>query len=145
MTNHYEELMKKAMSLAEKKAYDYSQANDRFSNFKRAAVLVSWFTDPVDQVFACMIGIKITRKAELVSGKTPNFESLADTDIDLVNYCALWGAYGASKIVVGDDRDEPNPLPLQAPFQVRDPQCAICGKVSSTWGEVMYHVCKGPK
>lgn len=93
MDNPYDQLMREAMALHDKKRHDYSTENDRFSNFTRTAEIVSWFKNPIDQVFACMIGNKICRLAELRNGKKPNNESIRDSHIDLINYAALWGSY----------------------------------------------------
>jgi len=91
--NHYETLMKEAMELHERKAHDYSKEGDKFSNFTRAAEPVSWFKNPIDQVFICMIMIKIARLAELRNGKEAKNESKRDSHIDLINYSALWGSF----------------------------------------------------
>lgn len=80
----------------EKKNADYSDGDDRFSNFNFSAELIKHFNDPIDQVFAGIIGIKLGRISALRnSGKTPNNESLLDSYIDLTNYCGLWYAYHA--------------------------------------------------
>src|SRR5688572_8691044 len=89
----YAKIMQDAMALHERKAHDYAADNDKYSNFTRAAEIVSWFKEPIDQVFACLIAIKLARTAELRNGKSPNNESIRDTDVDRVNYEALWGAY----------------------------------------------------
>lgn len=89
----FHQLMQDAIELHDAKSHDYASDSDKYSNFKRAAVLVSWFKDPVDQVFACMIGIKLARLAELRNGKEPKNESRRDTSLDLVNYAGLWGGW----------------------------------------------------
>lgn len=81
-----------------KKNNDYANDQNPFSNFEMSASLVSWFTDPIDQVFVALIGTKLSRLSELLtSGKTPNNESVDDTFLDLTNYCGLWAAYRLRK------------------------------------------------
>lgn len=85
--------MEECVALHDKKKHDYSTDGDRYSNFTRAAIIASWFKDDVDKVFVTMIGIKLTRLAELRNGKTPKNESRRDTSLDLTNYTALWGGW----------------------------------------------------
>ena len=92
-SKHFHELLKTMGDIHNKKSHDYAQKDNPFSNFERAAELVKWFNNPIDQVFAGIIGIKLARLAELSNGKTPNNESIDDTRIDLSNYCVLWTAY----------------------------------------------------
>ena len=92
-SKHFHELLQTMGQIHDKKSHDYAQKDNPFSNFERAAELVRWFTSPIDQVFAGIIGIKLARLAELSNGKTPNNESIDDTRIDLANYCVLWAAY----------------------------------------------------
>lgn len=76
------------------KSEDYTGDDGPFTNFFRASLLAGQFTDPIDQVFAALIGIKIARLGVLTrEGKEPNNESIQDTRIDLANYAALWAAY----------------------------------------------------
>lgn len=96
--------MQECIELHDKKKNDYSLDTDRYSNFKRAAEISSWFNNPVDKVFVTMIAIKLTRLAELRNGKEPKNESRRDSSIDLVNYCALWGGW--------IDESEMPPYPL---------------------------------
>jgi len=86
-------LMDNIKDLHAAKNHDYADENNPYSNFEFAAKLVEQFTDPVDQVFAAIIGIKIARLGQLSSGKLPNFESRYDTQIDLPTYCGIWTAY----------------------------------------------------
>ena len=44
-----------------------------------------------------MIGIKMERLRQLMSGKSPNHESLEDTLMDAANYLALWQGYRRQK------------------------------------------------
>lgn len=94
---HFKKLLEECQAIHDKKNADYSNDENPFSNFDFAASLMAIFKQPIDQVFACMIGIKIARLAELRNGKTPNNESIRDSYIDLTNYAGLWGAYWDSK------------------------------------------------
>lgn len=86
----FTEILKRIQEIHDKKAHDYSQEGDRYSNFKRAAIIAEWFNDPVDKVFATMIGIKLARKAELLNGKSPKNESVEDTFLDENTYSVIW-------------------------------------------------------
>ena len=56
-------------------------------------MLASWFDNPVDKVFATMLGIKLARMAELLNGKIPNNESLSDSFLDHEVYSVIWHAW----------------------------------------------------
>jgi len=87
---HYHKLLDKIRTLHDKKSYDYANVNV-FSNFEFAAQTAKC---SVDQAFLVLIGVKIARLHELVlSGKTPNNETVMDTYEDLTNYCAIWTSY----------------------------------------------------
>lgn len=89
-----EELMGMGMTLMEIKSHDYTSGKtDRYENFRRQAIIVSWFKDPIDQAFVGVIAIKIARLASLLGNKKPKNETIQDTFIDLINYSALWGGY----------------------------------------------------
>jgi len=73
------------------KSHDYAQIDNPFSNFEEAALTAGV---PVDTVFAVMMGIKQARLKELqTQGKTPYYESLKDTYIDLALYAVLRATY----------------------------------------------------
>lgn len=85
-----------------KKSDDYA-AKDPYDNFERAAVIASWFDDPIDKVFATMIGIKLARLAVLKNAKRePNNESVADSHLDETVYSAIWAAYERDHPVKSD-------------------------------------------
>ena len=88
----FNDLMDEIKELHNKKNHDYANNDNPYSNFEYAANLVSDFKDPVDQVFASIIGIKLARLGQLLSGKTPNNESIQDTLRDLTCYCGIWTA-----------------------------------------------------
>lgn len=80
-----------------RKNRDYATDDNRYSNFEYAARISEVFTDPVDRVFATMIGIKLARMSELKKGKSPNFESLSDSHLDASVYSVLWASYNRMK------------------------------------------------
>lgn len=96
-SQEFSDLMKELDELHKRKSHDYSHETNPFSNFERASVLISWFNDPIDQVFAGIIGIKLARLSELSNGKEPNNESIDDSFSDLTCYCGLWTAYRRRK------------------------------------------------
>lgn len=87
------ELLDASKAIHLKKNEDYANANNPFSNFERSAELISWFSNTQDKLFVALIGTKLARIAELSDGRIPNNESLDDSFLDLVTYCALWAAY----------------------------------------------------
>lgn len=141
-TNHFTKLMQEAQELATRKAHDYSN-EDRYSNFKRAAEVLSWFNNPIDQVFACMIAIKIARLAELRNGKEAKNESTRDSHIDLINYSGLWGSYYDSLPKPVDDHQTHVDIYRSYTAPKQQAQCSTCGKVFDNWDEVNFHVCTG--
>lgn len=87
----FDALLTKMSEMHEKKAADYANSSNRYSNFEEAAV--SGGTD-VSTVFKTMIGIKLARLNELEGkGKTPNNESIQDSRLDLAVYAALYASY----------------------------------------------------
>jgi hypothetical protein len=86
-------LLEQSAEIHLRKGADYASQSNPFSNFERSASLIEWFNQPVDKSFIALIGTKLARIAELSDGRTPNNESLDDSFLDLVTYCALWAAY----------------------------------------------------
>ena len=87
----FDELMDGLKELHAKKNSDYASDDNPYSNFEYAASLLVGFTNPVDQVFVAIIGIKLARLAQLLgTDKIPNNESIQDSMRDLTNYCAIW-------------------------------------------------------
>lgn len=95
MTNpRYDTLLETIRALHDSKNQDYAQPGNPYSNFEYAAQIAARFTDPLDVVFATLIGIKLARMAELSRpGRTPHHEALQDTRRDLANYACLWASY----------------------------------------------------
>lgn len=90
----YHAVIQRITALHDRKAHDYAQSANPYSNFEYAATVSERFLDPVDRVFATMVGIKLARIAELRgAGKTPQNESLRDSFDDLTNYAAIWASY----------------------------------------------------
>ena len=84
----------RAKSIHQKKNDDYAGNSNPFENFERAALLITWFNDPVDKAFVSLIGTKLARLATLLNKKeSPNNESISDSFDDLMIYCGLWGSY----------------------------------------------------
>ena len=73
-----------------RKNQDYAEAGNPYSNFEFSAKIAG---TSVDTVFRTLIGVKLARLDELLKGKTAQFESIADTQLDLANYAALWASY----------------------------------------------------
>lgn len=86
----FQTLLEKITEIHNKKSNDYAEDSDYYSNFKFAAFVADV---TVDQVFRVMLGIKLARLKELKKGKTPNFESIEDTIIDLANYACIYASY----------------------------------------------------
>lgn len=90
----YDQLVQTIKEIHDNKSHDYAQDANPYSNFEYAALVAERFTDPIDRVFATMMGIKMARLAELTSaGKTPKNEALQDTRRDLANYGMIWASY----------------------------------------------------
>ena len=86
----FQKVIEQITELHNKKSNDYAQNDNFYSNFQFAA-FVGGVT--VDQVFRVILGIKLARLKEFMSGKTPNFESIEDTRLDLTNYAAIYSSY----------------------------------------------------
>ena len=96
-----EELFDKGRQILKSKAEDYTSgganSSSRYENFDRQMQLTSWFKNECDKVFMSLIAVKIARLSTLLNGKEPKNESIEDSFIDLINYCALWAGYRTSK------------------------------------------------
>lgn len=95
MINHVAEILERSKAIHLKKRADYATdpTANPFENFDRSNLIAEWF--PQDyKSFAVLIGTKLARLASLlVSRKTPNNESLDDSFLDLITYCALFYGY----------------------------------------------------
>lgn len=124
-------LLEKMAETHDKKNHDYANNDNPFQNFERAAVIVSWFTNPVDQTFAAIIGIKLSRLAELRSaGKEPNNESVEDSFLDNANYNAIWAAWDIWNNKKGFNaikQKMENVINTTLPHEMAGHQFLICG------------------
>jgi hypothetical protein len=78
-------------ALHDKKRADYSDPNNRFSNFEIASAFANV---GVPQTFEVLLGVKQARLIELLkSNKEPNNESLLDTYLDRAVYAILAYVY----------------------------------------------------
>lgn len=97
--NHVEEILNRSLAIHLKKREDYASdpTANPFENFDRSNAVAVWFPDSYKS-FAVLIGTKLARLGSLlITGKTPNNESIDDTFLDLVTYCALFYAYWKDK------------------------------------------------
>lgn len=96
------------VEITEKKNHDYSSGEDAFNNFKQIGHLVgpragnSAGTGPIDIIaigFLTRMSDKFSRIGSFVSkGELlVKDESVADTLLDLANYCALFAGYLADQ------------------------------------------------
>ena len=77
------DIMKRAMRLKDMKSQDYQGSNfreDEYFPFK-------------DQSYAHMIWTKTLRMMNIINVMHPNYESLEDTLLDLINYSAMYAAH----------------------------------------------------
>ena len=85
-----DEIFKKCTNLTISKRHDYTSSIDNHENFKRSALLAEWFKNSDDKPYVVLIGTKLARLASLLDNKQPKNESIEDSFLDLINYCALW-------------------------------------------------------
>lgn len=90
----FDKILEIMRSLHKKKNSDYAKSDNPYSNFEFAAKIAAGFSDPVDKVFATMIGIKLARLMELTQpGRVAQNEPVNDTFLDLANYATIWTSY----------------------------------------------------
>ncbi len=82
---HFENFTTKQREIMFKKGNDYANT-DRLSNFKLAGQITQ--ITPAQQCLS-LIATKVARLGVLLSGKTPNNESIRDSVLDLANYSVL--------------------------------------------------------
>lgn len=87
-------LLEEMADTHDKKSYDYANNNNPYGNYYFAGQLSNLFShSSQDAGFVGRIGEKLYRLANLESsGKTPNSESIEDTERDLCVIMALWMA-----------------------------------------------------
>lgn len=91
-------LLEQMKEIHDKKSHDYASDNNVFSNFEYAERVAAPFTG-VHKVFATMVGIKLARLGELLSGKEPRNESIFDSFLDFCTYAAIWASYYMTQVV----------------------------------------------
>ena len=84
------EIFDHCLKLTMSKRHDYTSTIDNHENFKRSAQLGEWFKNSNDKPYVILIGVKLARLASLLDAKQPKHESIEDSFLDLINYCALW-------------------------------------------------------
>lgn len=84
----------KIKAIHKSKNDDYALEADPFFNFKVQQYFMSLVKNEKDKVYACMLGLKFARIANLLNkgGETANNEPLEDSFIDLATYTLLWKA-----------------------------------------------------
>jgi len=89
-----EQILLNGAKLMKAKQKDYVDGpNNTHQNFERSEQVLAWFTNDIDKVYVTLITTKLARLAVLLSSSdTPKNESIQDSFVDLVNYCALWGS-----------------------------------------------------
>ena len=89
------EFYKGCTNILTKKAHDYAQEEDCFSNFKKIAILCDI---SVERVFLVFLSLKLTRLSELIGSDGPAVEeSLQDTLSDVSNYSCIMSLYLAEE------------------------------------------------
>lgn len=84
--SHFEKKVDEIRRMLKSKGDDYSQG-DRLSNFKQVGALLDI---PPAKVALTLMAVKIQRESNLLApGKTPNFEGIRDTSLDLIVYAFL--------------------------------------------------------
>lgn len=92
------------IQLHNRKKEDYAN-EDQFSNFKESA---EYAGVTIEQAINVLIGTKIARLRNLrESGKVPNNESIADTEIDLANYIIILHAWRLKNSKTSDNASSP--------------------------------------
>jgi hypothetical protein len=81
--DRYLELLAPAIELASTKSQDYQ------SGF----VKLEMYFPFADKSYIQMLNVKVLRLISLAEGKTPNFESIEDTVLDLANYAVFYLNY----------------------------------------------------
>ena len=81
------QILKDAANLKEQKSKDYQGGNWTEEDYFPFG----------DQSYMHMIHTKYLRMRNIMEVDQPNFESLEDTLIDMINYCAMYAAYLENK------------------------------------------------
>ena len=98
----YHMITDRCISILNRKSYDYSSKDNRYSNFEIAREWSEKYLTDNHEInivnpkmsFLILLGTKIARLTELLeNGKTPNNESIEDSILDLMNYRLLLEGY----------------------------------------------------
>ena len=81
------QILKDAAALKEEKSKDYQGGKWEEEDYFPFG----------DQSYMHMIHTKYLRMRSIMDNDNPNFESLEDTLIDMINYCAMYAAYLENK------------------------------------------------
>lgn len=85
---HLQDFTEQQMKIMCKKSKDYANDEDRLINFKLVGILCGI---PAEKVALVCIAIKVVRLCMLLNeNKTPENESIHDSNIDLAVYTALF-------------------------------------------------------
>lgn len=89
---YIKDLFSTCQQIIQIKAHDYSRPDNPHSSFDYAHLVAHPFSEDL-KPYATLIATKLARIAELTSTEKGTIlnESLKDTIIDLINYCALMG------------------------------------------------------
>lgn len=130
----------------EAKSHDYATVENPYANFDFAQTLVARFAGAEDQVFATMVGIKLARLGELLSGKTPKHESIEDSFLDLANYVVLWWTshQRLASAPVPAGTDTPVDARTQTQWVPCGPRCTLTA-VAQDPPMVVCHCTPGPR
>lgn len=85
-----EKFFDRCKEILQKKAHDYAQDEDCFSNFRKTALMCEV---PVEKIFLMFMSVKIARLIELTKKKNLIEETKQDTLIDIANYACLMYLY----------------------------------------------------
>jgi len=89
----FKELLSKINTIHNIKKADYSETENRFSNFEYSDFVARPFPNN-HKSFAVLVGTKLARIAVLltkeIKNTSPKNESLSDSFMDLATYCVIW-------------------------------------------------------
>ncbi len=96
--NQVIEFIQSAPAMLDAKGADYADADDAYSNFRFAGMMMQFAVDSGltggDLAFMNHIATKVARICNLIgSGKEPKNEALQDSFKDAINYFGLWAGW----------------------------------------------------
>jgi hypothetical protein len=81
-----ESLLNRCLEMLKKKNSDYANDTSPFANFEYSSELAG--IEKYQSILQ-LLGMKLSRIRELMSGKEPNYESLEDSILDAINYLII--------------------------------------------------------